>query len=91
MNTVVRTKKEWLKDRIDTMETNEHTQVFAIIKRHTDQFTKTQNRVLISTDNLNDKCLSEIEIYINFCIDQKKRMDEDQKTRKKYERLLTHD
>jgi hypothetical protein len=91
MNTFARSKKEWLKDQIDNMENNEHTEIFSIIKNHTDQFTKTQNGVLISTDNLNDKCLTEIERYINFCLDQKKRMDEDQKTRKNYERLLTHE
>lgn len=91
MNTVSRSKKEWLKDHLDNMESNEHNQIFAIIKKYTDQFTKTQNGVLVSTDNLNDECLEEIEKYINFCLDQKKRMDEDQKTRKNYERLLNHD
>lgn len=91
MNTFARSKKEWLKDQIDHMELNEHNQVFSIIKKHTDQFTKTQNGVLISTDNLSDNCLTEIEKYIGFCLDQKKRMDEDQKTRKNYERLLNHD
>jgi hypothetical protein len=91
MNTIARSKKEWLKDHLDNMEANEHTQVFLIIKKYTDQFTKTQNGVLISTDNLSDECLLEIEKYVNFCLDQKKRMEEDQKTRKNYERLLNHD
>jgi hypothetical protein len=91
MNTFTRSKKEWLKDHLDNMESNEHNQVFTIIKRFTDQFTKTQNGVLISTDNLSDECLTEIEKYINFCVDQKKRLNEDQKTRKNYERLLNHD
>jgi hypothetical protein len=72
------------------MDTNEHNQVFSIIKRYTDQFTKTQNGVLVSTDNLNDECLTEIDKYINFCLDQKKRMDDDLRTRKTYERLV-HD
>jgi hypothetical protein len=91
MNTVLRSKKEWLKEQIDSMEGDEHTQVFVIIKKYTDQFTKTQNGVLISTDNLSDECLIEIEKYVLFCVDQKKRMDEDQKVRKTYERLITHD
>ena len=91
MNTIGRSKKELLKDHIDHMEANEHAQIFSIIKRYTDQFTKTQHGVLISTDNLNNECLVEVEKYINFCLDQKKRMDEDQKTRKTYERLLNHD
>ena len=90
MNTVSRSKKEWLKEQLDSMESNEHNQIFTIIKKYTDQFTKTQNGVLISTDNLSDECLSEIEKYIVFSLEQKKRMDEDQKVRKNYERLLTH-
>lgn len=90
MNSVERTKKEWLKEQLDRMESNEHNQVFRIIQKYTDQFTKTQGGVLVSTDNLNNECLKEIEQYIHFCSDQKKRMDDDLKTRKTYERLL-HD
>jgi len=90
MNTFERTKKELLKDQLDRMETNEHNQVFRIIQKYTDQYTKTQGGVLVSTDTLTNECLSEIEQYILFCTDQKKRIDEDLKTRKTYERLL-HD
>jgi hypothetical protein len=90
MNSLLRSKKEMMKDQLDRMDTNEHNQVFSIIKRYTDQFTKTQNGVLVSTDNLNDECLTEIDKYINFCLDQKKRMDDDLRTRKTYERLV-HD
>lgn len=79
-----------MKDQLDRMESNEHNQVFRIIQKYTDQYTKTQSGILVSTDNLNKDCLDEIEQYIYFCSDQKKRMDEDQKTRKNYERLL-HD
>ena len=90
MNSITRSKKEWLKDQLDHMEPNEHSQVFKIIQKYTDQYTKTQTGILVSTDNLNDECLIEIDKYINFCIDQKKRMEEDLKTRKSYERLV-HD
>jgi hypothetical protein len=90
MNSFTRSKKEWLKEQLDRMEVNEHAQVFEIIKRYTKDFTKTQSGVLVSTDQLNDECLSEIEKYITFCTDQQKRMEEDMKTRKTYERLV-HD
>lgn len=88
MNAIARTKKEWMKEHIDQMETHEHTQIFRIIQKYTDQYTKTQSGVLVSTDNLNDDCLHEVEQYIHFCVDQKKRMDDDLKTRKTYERLV---
>ena len=90
MNSFPRSKKEWLKEQLDKMEANEHVQVFNLIKQHNDQFTRTQNGILISTDNLNDECLTEIEKYITFSMDQRKRMEEDLKTRKNYERML-HD
>jgi hypothetical protein len=83
-----RSKKEWIKEQLDKMDSNEHTQVYEIIKKYTDQFTKTQNGVLISSDNLNEECLLEIERYITFCLDQRKRMEEDNKTRKNYERMV---
>lgn len=88
MNAIHRTKKEWMKEQMDRMETQEHTQIFRIIQKYTDQYTKTQSGVLVSTDNLNDECLQEIEHYLHFCIDQKKRMEDDLKTRKSYERLV---
>lgn len=90
MNSYPRSKKETLKEHLDRMEATEHLQVFNIIKKYTNQFTKTNTGVLVSTDGLNDECLTEIENYITFCLDQRKRMEDDMKTRKNYERLV-HD
>ena len=87
---VSRNDKEWMKDQLDKLDSNEHYQVFDIVKRYTAEFTKTQTGILVSTASLNDECLEEIRRYINFCMDQRKRMDEDQKTRKTYEGML-HD
>ena len=90
MNSLLRSKKEWLKEQLDRMEVNEHMQVLNIVRKYTDQLTKTQTGVLVSTDNLTDECLKEIENYIVFSLDQRKRMEEDTKTRKTYERMV-HD
>ena len=82
-----RSKLEQMKAQIESLETNEHQQLYTIIKRYTDTFTKTLNGVFISTENLSSECLEEIEKYIQFCTDQHKRMEEDTKRRKEYERL----
>jgi hypothetical protein len=82
-------KKEWMKDQLDLMDSNQHTQIFNIIKKYTNTFTKTQSGILVSTDTLSSECLEEISNYINFSIDQKKRIEEDTKTRKTYERLIS--
>jgi len=83
-----RTKKEQMKDAIDKMESNEHLQILNIVKKYTDNFTKTQAGVLVSTEILNEDCLKEIDAYITFSIDQRKRIDEDNKDRKTYERMV---
>jgi len=87
MNSFTRTDRERMKDYIDKMDPNEHTQILNIIKKYTDNFTKTQTGILISTESLNDECMNEINSYIHFSIDQRKRIDEDNKQRKTYERL----
>ena len=88
MNTFSRSVKETLKDQLDKLEANEHRQIFDIVQKHTQEFTKTEKGILVSTNVLNDESLTEIQKYVTFCLDQKKRMDEDQKTRKTYERMI---
>lgn len=70
------------------MDANEHAQIFTIVRKYTDQGTRTQTGILISTDFMNDDCLAEIEAYIQFLTDQRKRMEEDTKARKSYERMI---
>jgi hypothetical protein len=81
---------ESLKEKIDKLDTNEHKQIYAIIKRFnpTVQVTKTQQGVLVTANTLNAETITEIQRYVSFCIDQRKRMDDDMKTRKEYERMI---
>ena len=77
-----------MKDRLDGMDGNEHAQIFAIVRKYTDQGTRTQTGILISTEFMSDECLAEIEAYIQFLTDQRKRMEEDTNARKSYERMI---
>lgn len=70
-----RQQKEKLKENLEKLDAEEHAQVFAIIKKYTDTYTKTQNGVLISSDNLSDECLLEMETLVKFYLDQHKTMD----------------
>ena len=81
-------KKKWLKEQIDILDENEHKQLFTIISNYTDNVTKSTNGVYVSCENLTQECLQEIEKYVLFCIAQHKRMEEDMKTRKTYERMI---
>jgi len=81
-----RSRKETLKERLDRLDANEHAQIFTIIKKYTDSFTKTQNGVLVSSDALPDECLIEMEKMVTFYLDQHKIMEADELERKSYER-----
>lgn len=79
---------EALKDKIDRLEVNEHKQIYNIIKKISPQVTRTQNGVLVSSDTLDEDTIVEVEKYVLFCLDQRKRMEDDMKTRKTYERMV---
>ena len=83
-----RSEKETMKDQIDKMDSNEHLQILDIIKKYTEHYTKTESGVLISADVLADECLEEINLYIHFSLDQRKRIEDDNKIRKTYERIV---
>jgi hypothetical protein len=70
-----RSQKEKLKEHLDKLDAQEHGQIFDIIKRYTDNFTKTQTGVLVSSDVLSDECLLEIEKRVAYYMDQRKTMD----------------
>lgn len=83
-----RSKQESLKEQIDKLEMNEHIQLYSIVKKYTDVVTKTPTGIFVSTENLSQECLQEMDKYVIFCLDQRKRMEEDMKTRKTYERMV---
>jgi len=70
-----RVRKEQLKEKIEKLDAEEHAQIFEIIKRYTENYTKTQTGVLVSSDFLPDTCLIEIETLVAYYIDQRNRID----------------
>jgi len=81
-----RLRKEKLKELIDKLEPQEHGQIFSIIKKYTDVYTQTQSGVLVSSDNIPDECLLEMEKMVSFYADQRKRRELDAQQRKVLER-----
>jgi hypothetical protein len=67
-----RLQKEQLKENLEKLDAEEHSQIFAIIQRYTTEYTRTQSGVFVSTDNLTDECLLEIEKMVNYYLDQRK-------------------
>jgi hypothetical protein len=69
-----RVRKEQLKENIEKLDANEHAQIFEIIKRYTESYTKTQTGVLVSSDQLTNDCMIEMEKMVAFYMDQRKSM-----------------
>ena len=82
-----RAQKEALKEKLEKLDPQEHEQLFAIIKRYTSQYTKTQTGVLVSSDVLSDECLREMDRMVSFYMDQRKRMEADAAERKTLSRM----
>jgi hypothetical protein len=70
-----RPQKEKLRENLDKLDADEHAQIFAVIKKYTDTFTRTQNGVLISSDTLPDECLQEMETLVAYYLDQRKTLN----------------
>lgn len=77
-----RAQLESLRERIDTLDPQEHAQLFEVIKRHTDKYTKTQTGALIASDLLSGACLQELDRLVSFYMDQRKQMESDTLERK---------
>ena len=77
-----RAQKEALKEKIEKLDPQEHAQLFAIMKRYTDTYTKTQTGVLISSETLPAECFAELDKMVSFFLDQRKWMEQDAAQRK---------
>jgi hypothetical protein len=82
-----RSQKESLKERIEKLDAQEHAQLFAIIQRYTDTYTRTQTGVLVSSESLPPECLVEMDQMVTFYMDQRKRLEEDSSERKVLTRM----
>lgn len=81
-----RARKEKLREQIDRLDSHEHAQIFDVIKRYTNSYTKTQSGVLISSDSIPNECIAELEKMVLFYVDQRKRMESDTAQRKSLEK-----
>ena len=77
-----RARKEKLRDQLETLDIHEHAQVFDVIRRSTNEYTRTNTGALISSESLPDACIVEMETLVAFYLDQRKQMDADERARK---------
>lgn len=86
-----RAQLEALRERIDKLDSQEHAQLFEVLKRYTNTYTRTQTGVLLSSDSLPLECLQELDRMVSFYIDQRKRMEADTLERKALSRQTKTD
>jgi hypothetical protein len=70
-----RVRKERLKETMDTLDPEEHAQLFGIISRYTSDYTRTHGGVFVSSDALPEACIREMESLVAYFLDQRARMD----------------
>ncbi|NDG29802.1 hypothetical protein EB118_06870 [bacterium] len=80
-----------LKEKIDQLEESEHEQIFDIIRRHTQEYTRSDNGVYVSSKNLTSECIQSIEKYVNFCFDQRIQLEKHEELRARYIKLIKTD
>ena len=69
-----RSRKERLKEQLEKLDPEEHAQLFTVIQRYTQTYTRTQTGVLVSSETLPDECLLELDRMVAYFLEQKTRM-----------------
>lgn len=72
---------------LERLEQNEHEQIFKIIRKYTNEYTRSDTGVYVSSKNLPPACLTEMEQYVTFCFDQRAHLEAGDVDRSKYEKL----
>jgi hypothetical protein len=72
---------------LERLEQNEHEQIFKIVRKYTNEYTRSDTGVYVSSKNLPTECLAEMERYITFCFDQRAHLEAGDVDRSKYEKL----
>jgi hypothetical protein len=81
------TSAEKLLPLLERLEQNEHEQIFKIVRKYTGEYTRSDTGVYVSSKNLPQACLDEMERYITFCFDQRAHLEAGDVDRSKYEKL----
>ena len=66
-----------LKDKIMNLQENEHYEFLKILYKHNYAFSENKNGIFINMTKLSKEVIKDINIYLEFCKENKKRLDED--------------
>ena len=76
-------QKKLLLEKIHTLSSTEHEEIFNIIQRISENasitYTSNKNGIFFNLSTLSDDILREIDVFVNFCHSNKKNLDEYEK------------
>ncbi len=68
--------KKHLFDKINSLSSTEHDEIFRIINEHNINISKNKNGVFFNLSSLNDNVLQEIDKFVTYCVNNKQQLDE---------------
>ena len=57
---------KFIKEKIESLDDNEHREILKIIKKYKCKFTENNNGIFINMNKLSDSVISEIEAFLEF-------------------------
>ena len=66
-----------LKDKILSLQENEYYEFLKILYKHNCNFSENKNGIFINMTKLSPQIIKDINIFLDFCKENKKRLDED--------------
>lgn len=68
--------KKYLFDKINSLSSTEHDEIFRIINEHNINVSRNKNGVFFNLSSLNDNVLQEIDKFVTYCVNNKQQLDE---------------
>ena len=63
-------------EKINSLSSTEHEEILKIVKRHGISFSQNKNGIFFNLSNLDYQILYEIDMFVTYCISNKKELDE---------------
>lgn len=68
--------KKQLIEKISRLSKTEHEEIFKIMRSKEESFTQNKNGVFFNLSNISDAIIKEIDMFVEFCLKNKKELDE---------------
>lgn len=74
--TITNKQRKVLFDKINTLSSTEHEEIFKIVRNHGISFSQNKNGVFFNLSNVSEDIIEEMENFISYCMNNKQELDE---------------